>query len=157
MLKSPLLLRSFLFALGVVLLLVFGIVQTRLADHFDPAGSVFPTHAVAQGRMWKLEIANTSPLRSLGLGEREHLPGGHGMLFLFDAAERYGFWMKGMRFPLDIIFLVRGKIVFIERGIQPSDQRTIVPPVPSDQVLEVNAGEAAGLSVGDHMWYWRAF
>ncbi len=79
------------------------------------------------------------------------------MLFLFEAPKRQSFWMKGMRFPLDIVFLSRGKIIFIARGIQPDDPRIITSPVPIDQVLELNAGEGSRLFPGDRMWFWRSY
>lgn len=143
--------------LGMILLLALGIGMTRLASGFDPAGTTFPTHAVIPGRVWRLEIAHTDALRTLGLGERDTLSEKQGMLFLFDTPRRYGFWMKGMRFPLDIIFLSQGQIIAIERRVQPDDARVLTPPGPINQVLEVNAGEAAGLSVGNRIWYWRSF
>ncbi|MFZ1626354.1 MAG: DUF192 domain-containing protein [Candidatus Moraniibacteriota bacterium] len=146
-----------LLILGGVLLVCLIVLSTRLSSGFDPRGSIFPTHAFANGKVWQLEIANTDALRTLGLGERDMLPKEKGMLFLFDARRPYGFWMKGMRFPLDIVFLVQGEIIFIERGIQPDDPKVVLPPKPIDQVLELNAGEAASLSIGDRIRYWRAF
>ena len=130
--------------------------QTRIATTIDPKSQALPTHAVTYGHVWPLDIAHTEELRSLGLGERDSYPDGRGMLFLFDTPYRYGFWMKGMRFPIDMVFLSHGRIVFIERGIPPEDMRIVAPPVPVDQVIEFNAGGAKDLSVGDWIWYWRA-
>lgn len=154
---STLPVKKILFGLLGLLFLIGIALETRLPRSIDPRGTAFPTHAFAGGSVWSLEIANTDALRSLGLGERDRLTQGTGMLFLFDTPRAYGFWMKGMRFPLDMIFLSQGKIVFIERGIQPDDPKIVMPPTPVDQVLELNAGEAAGLSVGDRIWYWRSF
>jgi uncharacterized membrane protein (UPF0127 family) len=131
--------------------------QSRTMSTVDPKSGALPTHALAYGHIWPLDIANTDALRSLGLGERERYPDGRGMLFLFDFPYPYGFWMKGMRFPLDMVFLSQGRIVFIERGISPEDKRIVAPPVPVDQVIEFNAGGAEDLSVGDRIWYWRGF
>jgi uncharacterized membrane protein (UPF0127 family) len=61
-----------------------------------------------------------------------------------------------MRFPLDMVFLSHGEIIFIERGIQPGDPKIVMPPTSVDQVLELNAGEAADLETGDQIWYWRS-
>lgn len=153
--------RSMIMPAGILgafcLLLVGAFILTRSANTFDPeAAHLFPTHAFGGGRSWELDIAATSEARSLGLGERESYPAGRGMLFLFPSANQHGFWMKGMHFPLDIIFLRSGRIVFIERSFQPTDTRIVAPPVPADQVLEVNAGEADHLSPGDRIWYWRS-
>lgn len=150
--------RKVFFIAVLAALLVSVAIQLRLSDTFDPAGPVFPTHAiVASGQMWQLEIANTDALRSLGLGERDSLPREKGMLFLYGQPGRYGFWMHGMRFPLDMVFLSQGEIIFIERGIQPGDPKIVMPPTPVDQVLELNSGEADDLETGDQIWYWRSF
>ena len=149
--------KNTLLGLGVVLLLTLSFLQTRFSKTFDPGSTAFPTHAIAAGKVWKLEIAHTDELRALGLGERDGLPKNKGMLFLFDSPRAYGFWMKGMRFPIDIVFIFRGEVVFIERGIQPDDPKIVIPPRPVDQVLELNAGQGSELSIGDQVWYWRSF
>src|SRR3989344_7914429 len=50
-----------------------------------------------------VEIADTQDKRAKGLGGRDSLATGSGMLFIFPKADRYSFWMKGTKFPLDII------------------------------------------------------
>lgn len=141
-----------------LLLIISAIYFTRIDRAFDaevPAS--FPTHALSIEKIWRLEIAATPEGRALGLGKRESLPEGKGMLFLFPSASQYGFWMKDMRFPIDIIFLRSGRVISVERSVSPSDRRIITPPEAADQVLEVNAGEGKHLSVGDQLWYWRSF
>lgn len=56
------------------------------------------------------EIADTEPLRERGLGFRDGLRPGWGMLFVYENASRHTFWMKGMRFCLDIIWIEGGQI-----------------------------------------------
>jgi len=142
--------------LGVAALGVLTIGLFHFSSRFDSNDSrTFPTRAFGGGNIWELEVVATPEERQLGLGERNRLASGHGMLFLFDTPDRYGFWMRGMRFPIDIIFLSRGKVVAVERSIDPSDGRIITPDTPVDQVLEVNAGEASSLSPGNRIWYWR--
>lgn len=146
-------------AYSVIIVAFLGVLflQTRIVSTINPKSGALPTHAFTFGDIWPIDVVYTDELRSLGLGQRDSYPDGRGMLFLFDAPYPYGFWMKGMRFPLDMVFLSRGKIVFIERGIQPEDERIIAPPVPVDQVIEFNAGGADSLSVGGRIWYWRGF
>lgn len=148
--------RKIVFIAAAVTFLGAFFLATRLSSVVNPHGPL-PTHAFVFGHVWSLEIANTEALRSLGLGERDSYPDDRGMLFLFTVPDRYGFWMKGMRFPLDMVFLDRGKIVFIERGIRPDDPKIVTPPVPADQVLELYAGGAEDLLVGDRIWYWQGF
>ncbi len=154
---SPTIRRRIVLTTVTLALLGVFFLQTRITSTVSPKTKSLPTHAVTYGHVWPIDIAHTEALRSLGLGERDSYPDGRGMLFLFDVPYTYGFWMKGMRFPIDMVFLSHGRIVFIERGIQPEDRRIIAPPVPVDQVIEFNAGGAKELSVGDRIWYWRGF
>jgi uncharacterized protein len=88
-----------------------------------------------------------------GLSDREGLPEGNGMLFVLDASQGHGFWMKGMRFPLDIIFIGKEmQITEILENLQPCEECPIyVPTHQPAYVLEINAGltRRYGLSVGD--------
>ncbi|MEK7546266.1 MAG: DUF192 domain-containing protein [Patescibacteria group bacterium] len=110
--------------------------------------------ATLRGRVFTIEIADTVAKRDLGLGERESLPDDHGMYFPFDAERRWVFWMKGMRFPIDIIWIRDGKVVDIDHSVPPPKTLpldTFSPIEPADAVLEVNAGVAQeiGLEPGD--------
>jgi uncharacterized membrane protein (UPF0127 family) len=66
------------------------------------------------------------------------------MLFVFPKADTYGFWMKDMQVPIDIIWLSdQGRILGIEDSIAPSTYpTTFYPPSPVRYVLEVRAGLA---------------
>lgn len=89
-----------------------------------------------------LERAVTSEERELGLSYRESLREDSGLLFVFDALDFYGFWMKDMKFPIDIIWLDSNfKIVDIEEGVRPeSYPKVFTPKFKSLFVLEVNSG-----------------
>ena len=71
-----------------------------------------------RGRTFRIEIADTAAKRELGLGERDSLAADAGMYFPLGAAQRWMFWMKGMRFPIDIIWLNEGKVVDIHHSPQ---------------------------------------
>lgn len=103
------------------------------------------------GKEYALEIADTDSERSLGLGERDSLCSSCAMLFVFDRPGEYAFWMKGMRFPLDIVWLLDGEVVHIERNIGADSVGLYRPSRPADRVLEFNAGITEGLSVGDRV------
>src|SRR3989344_624382 len=55
-----------------------------------------------------IEIADTQGKRAKGFGSRDQLASDSGMLFVFDTPGQYQFWMKGMKFPLDMIFIKDG-------------------------------------------------
>ena len=52
-----------------------------------------------------VEVADTPEARALGLGGHAPLEDGQGMLFVFGARGRFPFWMRGMTFPLDMLWL----------------------------------------------------
>ena len=110
------------------------------------------------GQEFRLEIADTPELQSLGLGGRDALGKGRGMLFLYTDRGRQAFWMKGMQFPIDIIWLDNRRIVHIEHNVPPPRQGTpnASLPVyrsarPANAVLEIAGGIARqlGLRNGD--------
>lgn len=92
----------------------------------------------------KLEIAETPEKRALGLSGREALARGSGMLFVFPESGLHGFWMKGMKFPIDIVWLSENyEILGIERNISPETYpKVFYPPSPAKYVLELNATES---------------
>jgi len=105
---------------------------------------------VISGDHVQVEIARTPEEQSLGLGERNALAWGHGMLFLYDKPGFPRFWMKGMRFDIDIVWILGDRIVEISHRVPhvPGENGpTLMPRTLTDRVLEVPAGFAAS-----HRW-----
>lgn len=98
-----------------------------------------------------LLIANNDELRIQGLSGRESLEENQGMLFIFEEKGEYGFWMRDMLFPIDIIFLEDNKVVNIHENAAPSDNpndlEVYYPTKPINQVLELNAGKAQEMGI----------
>ena len=62
----------------------------------------------------KAEIADTDESRQFGFMEREKIPDGTGMLFVFDRDQVLSFWMKNTPHPLSIAYIdSRGKIIWL--------------------------------------------
>jgi uncharacterized protein len=104
-----------------------------------------------------VELAYLPADRSLGLGYREGLASGTGMLFLFEGPAPRSFWMRGMRFCIDIVWIENGLIQGAAESVCPepagtadTDLPSYVSPVPVTYVLEVPAGwlDAYGLGTG---------
>lgn len=95
----------------------------------------------------EIEVANTKELRSKGLGYRQSLASGSGMLFLHENTQKYTYWMKGMEFPIDIIWISDNTIAdFIPNVLPPVEGQTddtlerYSSTVAVNKVLETNAG-----------------
>jgi uncharacterized membrane protein (UPF0127 family) len=105
------------------------------------------------------EIARTPSERAGGLSDREELPAGSGMLFVFETGQTPTLWMKGMRFPLDIVWIGEECIVVDAHvdvpvplpGTADAELSLYRPAAPAAYALELNAGEVArsGVRVGD--------
>ena len=103
-----------------------------------------------------VELATTPAQQQQGLSSRASLPKNQGMLFIFQTANRYPFWMKDMKFNLDMIFINNNKIVAIFQNVPtPKNANatlpTYAPSSPANEVLEVTAGTAKvdGFKAGD--------
>jgi hypothetical protein len=105
-----------------------------------------PTIAIAD-RNFKVIVADSQKEQEIGLSETKSLAEDQGMIFLFKKPDYYSFWMKKMKFPIDIIFINNDTIVSIENNAQaPKDDNenliVYTPAGPSDKVLEIQAGLA---------------
>jgi uncharacterized membrane protein (UPF0127 family) len=99
----------------------------------------------------KAEVVHTPGNIYLGLGYRQELPEGQGMLFLMPRKEPQNFCMRGMKFPIDIVWIAGGKIVGLEKNVSPKFTGTLCSPQPVKYVLEVPGGfcDRSGIKVGD--------
>jgi len=115
------------------------------------------------GETLRVTVAATEMTRKQGLSGRAGLENDEGMLFVFPRDGKYSFWMKDMRFSIDIIWIsasdrpsrdgsAGGRIVYIAPDVSPATYpEDFVSPTPARYVLEVPAGftGAHGVRVGD--------
>lgn len=86
------------------------------------------------------EVAATEKQHEIGLMHRSSMPAQAGMLFVFDQAQEYCFWMKNTQIPLSIAFLDEaGKIVNIA-DMQPQSEENHCAAKPVRYALEMNQG-----------------
>lgn len=101
---------------------------------------------------FEFEIADTPKKQIRGLMFRESLERNKGMLFIFNQPTRAAFWMKNVKFPLDIIFLSeKGEIQEIWRNMQPCTICVAqMPEQKAKYVLEIKGGlsDHLNLSIG---------
>jgi len=88
----------------------------------------------------KAELVKSEEKIQLGLAGRKSLLEGRGMLFEMMEDDLQHFWMKGMRFPIDIIWIENSRIIGCEKNISPEDQRIFSSPDYAGYVLEVPEG-----------------
>jgi len=100
------------------------------------------------------ELARTQDERARGLSGRDSLAPDRAMLFLFESRAPHGFWMQGMRFDIDLVWIAGHRVVDVtHRASHRDPQRILAPRAPVDRVLEVAAGTALarGWGPGDRV------
>ena len=110
--------------------------------------------AEINGHVFSLYLAKTSQEQEIGLSKFDKIDDSQGMLFIFPRQITYSFWMKDMKFPIDIIFINGDKIVDIFQNVPVSTNGAIptyTPREKADKVLEINSGltKEYGIKIGD--------
>lgn len=124
-----------------------------LACEAGPQPAATPSITIRHQRV-ELEITRTEAEQAKGLGGRDRLAWDHGMLFEYPEPVFPGFWMKDMRFDIDIVWIRDGRIVDISHRVKHSPDGpgpTLRPRELTDTVLEVPSGyaQAHGWRIGD--------
>jgi hypothetical protein len=102
--------------------------------------------------IFQAEIAATPEERKQGLSFRQELCENCAMLFLFGEEGRPAFWMKGMNFDLDMLWIDKDAVVFMAKNVsREKELESIRPDREADKVLEINAGLAdkLGIKIGN--------
>lgn len=111
------------------------------------------------GHAFQVEVAETKYFLQKGLSGHKALKSNEGMFFVFEIPDNYGFWMKDMTFPIDIIWIGPDfKINHIEQGVTPETYpKVFYPEAPSKYVLEVSSGrsETLNFKIGDTVEFTR--
>lgn len=121
------------------------ILKQPVSDHDQPEKKT--------GKTFFVEEVTDLPGLKKGLSLRDSMPEDHGMLFVLDASQELAFWMKGMRFPLDIIFIGKKmQVSEILENLQPCEKCPMYfPKGRPAYAVEINAGLAKklGITIGD--------
>ena len=105
---------------------------------------------------YRVEVADSARLKSIGLMYRSSMPEDQGMLLLNETPQRLNIWMKNTFIPLDIIYIGRnGYIVRIVENAQPESTTVMPSGGRVKAVLELNAGQVRerDIAVGDRVTY----
>ncbi|MDE1975201.1 MAG: DUF192 domain-containing protein [Patescibacteria group bacterium] len=123
---------------------------SKVADQSSSTGNDMQVVSIkAPGGVIHAMVASTSAEQERGLGGRSSILVDQGMLFPFRYPGDYGFWMKDMSFPLDMVWISSDKKV---SGVTPgisadSYPEVFYPPVAISYVLELNSGGAAAYGI----------
>jgi len=107
-----------------------------------------------------VEIVTTPEEKVRGLARHKPLLDNEGMFFVFEKGMARAFWMKGMTFPIDIIWIKDNKVSYVVEdapisSFGQSDYQLPIytPPKPADYVLEIKAGltKKNNIKLGDRV------
>jgi len=102
----------------------------------------------------RVALADNVFLRKQGLSGKENLEKDQGMLFIFKVPLKYSFWMKGMRFSIDVIWINKDKkVIGFNEDIKKDFSKLIKPPGKVKYVLETKNGFVAKnkIKIGDEL------
>ncbi len=102
-----------------------------------------------KNNVFNVEVMRTDEQRQRGLSGREKLDIEAAMLFEFEMPDKHCFWMKDMKFNIDILwFNDQNRLIHQERNAPlASYPNSFCPPAPAKYVLEVQAGTADRLNL----------
>ncbi|MBS58271.1 MAG: hypothetical protein CL735_05865 [Chloroflexi bacterium] len=125
-------------------------------ESIKPAISNTFAEVIIGNKNFFAEIADSPKERQEGLSNRDFLEPFHGMLFVFPDNGAGAFWMKGMRFPLDFIWIGNDcKVVDLTENVvvdtNQEELRIYNSSQPAEFNFEVNAGEVqlSNIQIGD--------
>lgn len=146
--RKPMSTKRFFILFGIILVTF---IFLKIWEFHWPSSTV-----ILDGQQLHVLVANTPDHLYKGLSNRKSLSPYDGMLFLFSFSGSQKIVMRHMNFPLDIVWIEKGKIVHIEQQAlpdnRPENQLTIFQSLhPATVVLELPAGWVAahGTKIGD--------
>lgn len=124
-------------AFFVILILVITLSKTS---------SVTKTKVTISNKTFNVFVAKSDIEKQIGLSSKKEISENQGMLFLFDKPDFYAFWMKEMKFPIDIVYIENNKVTSIISNVKPptnpGNLPIYKPQKKADMVIEINAGLA---------------
>lgn len=96
------------------------------------------------------EVAGTPEQREKGLMDRDAVPDGTGMLFVFRRSEERYLWMRNTYVPLDAAFFDDSNRIGVIKQMEPLDETLVDSEIATKLVLEVRQGWFAenGIEIG---------
>jgi len=139
--------------IAVVVLAILGILANYIFNETVSIHGNYIKRVYVRDILVKAEAVKSEEKIERGLAGRKGLAAGRGMLFEMLEDDVQHFWMKGMFFPIDIIWIEDGRVTGCEKNIQPDDPRIFASPSYAGYVLEVPEGfcDRYGVKVNDEV------
>lgn len=143
--------KNAVFAAGIVLIMLALILSLSitLASRNCNLGFHDDEDISINDQIMHLQIADTTKEQIRGLGGRSCIGDNQAMLFEFGKPADYRFWMKNMKFPIDIIWMDSNhEVVQVDANVQPSSYpKTYSTGQAVQYVLETKVGRASQLGI----------
>jgi uncharacterized membrane protein (UPF0127 family) len=111
-----------------------------------------PLNVEINGKKLKLIVAKKPDTMVKGLSWIKKIPF-DGMIFFFGESIEISFWMRGMNFPIDIVWVSNNIIIGVtenakpEPGVPEKALKLYPSPGKVDMVIELSAGRAKQLNI----------
>ncbi len=139
------------FVVGILVLVIINTSTNRThADNFlagitAPSDRYLKAEVTVNNFNLITDLALTQDQQTKGLAVKNTMNESQGMLFVFEHPSLESFWMKDMKFPIDIIWMDANRsVVYIAPDLKPcpavGDCPAYVPAKESMYVLETKAG-----------------
>ena len=143
--------KNILVILLIIIIIILSFLGLRKNNTHNSSAEI-------SGVKFNLEIAQTDKQKEVGLAKYKNIQKNFAMYFPFERKDYYSFWMKDMKFPIDILYIDNGRIVAIFKNVQnpkTNNEKLIVykPEKLADSVLEISAGlsDEYGFKIGDKL------
>tara|TARA_B100000315_G_C14397926_1_gene505091 strand:+ start:63 stop:512 length:450 start_codon:yes stop_codon:yes gene_type:complete len=135
--------------LYIFLIIIVTALFLRVINSYTKNGKV-----TINNKTFKVELLKEGWELQKGLSGREKLSKNKGILFIFPKADKHSFWMKEMKFSIDILWIDNDKIIDIKEKLAipiTHNLKRYTPSSTAKYVLEINSGlsEKYGFKVGD--------
>ncbi len=136
----------------IISVIILLIIITSIVFLFNHDKKIFTPN-----KNFYVSVTQNEEQRNLGLSNTKSLDIDTVKLFIFDKPDYYGFWMKDMLYPIDIVFLDSEMqvISYIDDVDPTSYPKTFYPESPALYVMEMNSGErkSSGLDKNTKVYY----
>ncbi len=143
--------RYYLVAISAIALVIAGALFFSLSKSNNTPKSVQANGCnglSVSNECYSLEYASSNKQHIKGLSDRDSLAEKSGMMFVFPEPKEECFWMKDMRFSIDMVWLnEKREIIKIEPNVAPETYPTTYCADNTKYVLEINSGHAQKLGL----------